>query len=52
MFNDLVPHFEKEIVEVLHCLFQEHFQELVLEQMVSFCFRKCGPWLKAVLLLL
>ena len=35
MFNDLVPHFRKEVV-VLQGLFQEHFQELVVEQMESF----------------
>ena len=49
-FNDLVPHFKKELAEVLQGLFQDHPQELVVEQMVSFFFRKFCLWLKAVVL--
>ena len=33
LFNDFVPHLKKAVVEVLQDLFQEHFQEPVVEQM-------------------
>ena len=51
IFDDLVPHFKNEVVEVLQGLFQEHLHELVVDQMVSFCFffERFGPWLKEVL---
>ena len=35
IFNDLVPLFKKELVEVRQGLFQEHSQDLAVEQMVS-----------------
>ena len=38
IFTDVVPHFKKVVVDVLQCLFQEHFQKLLVEQLVPFFF--------------